>query len=105
MLIRRLMLLLFLCTQVAVAAAVPADPVMAEAAGTEHCAGQEAAEDVPATHADCDEGCQQCAACAPGLAVVMSAAGGGRIATAALVNDAAEPAGALTAPFRPPARS
>jgi len=104
MLIRRVLMVLFLLTQVAVAAAAPAHVDAAAGAMTvEHCSSHEAeAEPSTAPHAECDDGCQLCAACAPGLATAVMLSDSQAGTGAALFPAAAPAAGALTALLRPP---
>ncbi|NND53991.1 MAG: DUF2946 family protein [Gammaproteobacteria bacterium] len=109
MLLRRFFLLLFALTQFSVVAAAPVMGAFADAPATEHCAsegeGAEPSADSGSTHAECDDGCQLCAACAPGVATPMSADPVVPAAEAALFLPAPASVGVPTTLLRPPAIS
>lgn len=107
MILRRLFMLLFLLTQISVAAAAPVSAGVADAApAAGHCADSEAdSADLHAAgdeHVQCDDGCQQCAACVPGLAAAAVGDHNQSVSLSALFSPVAEPSGTLTNLLRPP---
>ena len=116
MVLRRFFMVLFVLTQISAVAAAPmsgqvTDLVVDSSASAgvvvaeEHCAVMSDGAAPVTLHEECSDGCQLCAACAPGLVNCLLAEATPPDIDGALFRPIAAAAGTPSAPLRPPALS